>query len=586
MCSWDVSAASMTSSSVPLWRGEPDRGSTSWSATSSICCRCVRTCRGTRHSTSFLARVRRTVTDGLEHQDYPFSLLARRLQGNPDPSRPPLFQAMFAHQKIEPLDEQGLAPFALGIPGARLNLHGLAIESIAFERQTALFDLTMMTAREADRLCVAVEYSTDLFRASTIDRMAASFRNLLEAIVADPGRRIADLPLLSESERHQVLGEWASSPGITLDDLAIPHRDDLGLVHRLIEVQAARTPQAVAVTCSGGWLTYFELNARANCVARRLRALGVGPEVLVGLCAGRSAEMVVGLLAVLKAGGAYVPLDPAYPAERLAFMLQDARVAVLLTQEEQLHRLPDSSASVVCVDRERETIALQPDGNLSGGATLDNLAYVIYTSGSTGKPKGVLISHRNLVHSTHARRLYYRQPVRSYLLLSSFAFDSSVAGIFWTLCQGGKLVLPCQEEQNDPLRLAEMVQEHQVTHLLCVPSLYASILDQAPVARMASLDTAIVAGEPCPRGLAQRHRSMLPQVALHNEYGPTEATVWCTVHRCGSAEETGQVPIGKPIANSRIYVLDAYQQPVPVRVAGELYVGGEEWPGATSTTQV
>ena len=172
----------------------------------------------------FLGRVRRTVAEGLEHQDFPFSLLARRLQGNPDPSRPPLFQAMFAHQKIQPLDEQGLAPFALGIPGARLNLHGLSVDSIAFERQTALFDLTMMTAREGDRLCVALEYSTDLFKASTIDRMAASFRSLLEAIVDDPGRRIADLPLLSESERHQFLGEWAALPGITHGDLAIHHR--------------------------------------------------------------------------------------------------------------------------------------------------------------------------------------------------------------------------------------------------------------------------------------------------------------------------------------------------------------------------
>ena len=235
----------------------------------------------------FLGRVRRTVAEGLEHQDFPFSLLARRLQGNPDPSRPPLFQAMFAHQKIQPLDEQGLAPFALGIPGARLNLHGLAVDSIAFERQTALFDLTMMTAREGDRLCVALEYSTDLFKASTIDRMAASFRNLLEAIVADPGRRIADLPLLSESERHQFLGEWAALPGITHGDLAIHHR---------FERQVNESPDAIALVFGEESLTYRELNLLANSLAHRLIEMGVTPESVVGICLEQWPSRVIGLL--------------------------------------------------------------------------------------------------------------------------------------------------------------------------------------------------------------------------------------------------------------------------------------------------
>ncbi len=349
-------------------------------------------------------------------------------------------------------------------------------------------------------------------------------------------------------------------------------------VHRLIEAQAERTPEAVALCTAGESLTYEQLNARANRLARRLRTLGVGPEVLVGLCAGRSAEMVVGLLAVLKAGGAYVPLDPAYPAERLAFMLQDARVAVLLTQEEQLHRLPDSSASVVCVDRERETIALQPDGNLSGGATLDNLAYVIYTSGSTGRPKGVMIPHRALAnHMRWMQCEFSIGPDDRVLQKTPFSFDASVWEFYLPMLTGGTLVLAAPGGHQDVEYLTDAIRRHRVTILQGVPSLLRMLVEVDGFRELGSLRYIFSGGEPLTADLRDRLYAH-PEAEVINLYGPTEACIDATFHRCarpGVGTSAGSsVPIGKPIANSRIYVLDAYQQPVPVRVAGELYVGG------------
>ena len=270
-------------------------------------------------------------------------------------------------------------------------------------------------------------------------------------------------------------------------------------------MQAGRTPEAVAVACSSESLTYSELNSRANRLARRLRTLGVGPEVLVGLCTGRSAAMVVGLLAVLKAGGAYVPLDPAYPAERLAFMLQDARVAVLLTQEEQLHRLPDSSASVVCVDRERETIALQPDGNLSGGATLDNLAYVIYTSGSTGRPKGVMIPHRALAnHMRWMQCEFSITPDDRVLQKTPFSFDASVWEFYLPLLTGGTLVLAATGGHHDVEYLTDAIRRHRVTILQGVPSLLRMLVEVDGYRELGSLRYIFSGGEPLTTDLRDR----------------------------------------------------------------------------------
>jgi len=342
------------------------------------------------------------------------------------------------------------------------------------------------------------------------------------------------------------------------------------LIHRWFEAQAARTPTAAAVVAAGRTLSYAELDARANRLAHHLVGLGAGPDVAVGLCVDRSPEMVVGILGILKAGAAYVPLDPEYPRDRLAYMVEDSRTPLVVTESRLRDSLPGVDAGVVLLD-ELAGGAKAPPAVAAGP---ENLAYVIYTSGSTGRPKGVQVEHRNLVHSTHARVLGYRRPVDRFLLLSSFAFDSSVAGLFWTLCQGGTLVLPPRDAQGDPAAIARLVPEHRVSHVLCVPTLLGLVLAEAPALALESLTTVIVAGEACPRELPGRLRACLPGAELYNEYGPTEATVWSTVHRCDPGA-LGAVSIGRPVANTRTYVVDDQLRPVPAGVPGELLVGGE-----------
>jgi amino acid adenylation domain-containing protein len=285
--------------------------------------------------------------------------------------------------------------------------------------------------------------------------------------------------------------------------------------------------------------------------------------------------MPVGLLAILKAGGAYVPIDPKYPRERVSHMLSDARVAVLLTQERLVSALPEHEAVVVLLDAEWDAVEVGPSVEPAAPLRPENLAYVIYTSGSTGKPKGVPVSHRNLVHSTAARFTYYPDAVRGFLLLSSYAFDSSVAGIFWTLCQGGRLVVPRQEHQQDPAYLFGLIREHTPSHLLCLPSLYALLLELGRPEELGALEAVIVAGEACLARLVEQHHELLPSAALYNEYGPTEGSVWSTVYLCLPREAGAPVPIGRPIPRVQVYILDARLRPVPVGVPGQLYVGGE-----------
>jgi amino acid adenylation domain-containing protein len=287
--------------------------------------------------------------------------------------------------------------------------------------------------------------------------------------------------------------------------------------------------------------------------------------------------LVVSLLGILKAGGAYVPLEPGYPRERLAYMMADAGVPVLLTQtrfQEQLAQPVTGGLRVVSVDGEWAELARASAENPVRRIGVENLAYIIYTSGSTGRPKGVLIPHQNLFNSTRARLDYYDEPVKSFLLLSSFAFDSSVAGIFWTLCEGGALVLPRQDFERDPLSILETVNRHHVSSMLCLPSLYGFLLEQDSSAQLNSLRTVIVAGEVCPKDLVERHQVTLPGARLFNEYGPTEGTVWSTVYELRSVGDLMQVPIGRPIPGVQNYILDSTLEVVPVGVAGELHIGG------------
>jgi amino acid adenylation domain-containing protein len=409
------------------------------------------------------------------------------------------------------------------------------------------------------------EYSTDLFDRETIARMGEHYRTLLESIVADPDRRISQLPILPDSERALILAEWNNTKTSFPDDLCI---------HRLIEEIARQNPTAIAVECQGKNLTYAELNRKANQLASFLATQGVGPEVLVGLCVERSLEMILGMLGIIKAGGAYVPLDPKYPKDRLAFMMHDTKSPVLLTQKHLAAVLPNHDAKVFCLDGDWDRISREGAEGPKTDVTPENIVYVIYTSGSTGKPKGVLVTHRNLVHSTTARLRHYPRPVTGFILLSSFAFDSSVAGIFWTLCQGGTLSLPEQGVEQDPLRIAEQIERTGASHILCLPSLYCILLDQSSKEQLASLYTVIVAGEACPAFLPSLHRRYLPRATLYNEYGPTEGTVWSTVYCFSGSSTPTHVPIGRPIPNVEAYILDDRLQPVPIGVVGEIYIGG------------
>jgi amino acid adenylation domain-containing protein len=359
--------------------------------------------------------------------------------------------------------------------------------------------------------------------------------------------------LLTDDERRQILFEW--------NDTQVENEPAL-CIHELFEQQAAAKPHAVALVHKDEQLTYRELNERANKLAHHLRRLGTGPESLVGVCLERSVDAVVAILGVLKAGGAYLPLDPSYPRERLSWMLADAGAQIVITEE--------------YLERNADEIETQINADIKTTINSENLAYLIYTSGSTGTPKGVLVSHRNLVHSTFARFRYYQERLDSFLLLSPFAFDSSVAGLFWTLCRGGMLVIPEEDSHQDPAYLAELIERHSVSHLLGLPALYELILREARPRQLTSLRTVIVAGEPCPAELVQHHAETLPHAALFNEYGPTEATVWSSVYRfVPSVPFCGSVSIGRPVANTQIYVLDSQLQPVPIGVTGEVYIGGD-----------
>ena len=355
---------------------------------------------------SLLAQVRRSVLDAFEHQDYPFSMLVERLQAARDPSRSPLFQVMFSMHKAHLLGDEGLSLFALGEAGARMNLGGLELESLPLKRRVAQFDLTLIMAEAGEELYATFEYNTDLFDVTTIEQMAQSFQTLLKAVVANPGQKISRLPLLKEDVSRKGARAQRKPFGnaAALCDFA-PLRENS--IHQSFERQVAATPDATAVVFGEQRLSYRELNGRANKLARYLQRLGVGPESLVGICIERSAEMIVGLLGILKAGGAYVPLDTSYPPERIALMLDDARVEVLVTQPNQLDEVPKHKAKVVCLDRDWEQIDRESGDNFDANVLADNAAYVIYTSGSTGQPKGVVVSHHSVLRLFDATKSWF-----------------------------------------------------------------------------------------------------------------------------------------------------------------------------------
>lgn len=426
------------------------------------------------------------------------------------------------------------------------------------------FPLVVMAGPGAE-LFLQLSYDTGRFEDADILRILGGMRRLLAAMATNPEQRLGELEMLTAAERQQMLVEWNA----TTDDYDQPR-----CVTTMFENQAERAGEAIAVISEEGHLSYAALNEQANRLARYLRDLGVGPEVLVALCLERSPEMVITMLAVLKAGGAYVPMDPSYPAERLAYMFDDAQAPVLVTHGGARAKLPGVKSQCVRLDHEAETIGCYSGANVRAPRSGANMAYMIYTSGSTGQPKGVMITRDNLFNSTIARLRYYSEAVTKYLVVSSVAFDSSVPGIFWTLCAGGSINLVKEGYERDPIYLAGVIGGNEVTHLLALPSLYNLILSYGKPENLRSLRTVIVAGEACPKGLIERHHSILPGAEIFNEYGPTEGTVWSSVYLCHKESVGHQVPIGRPIGNTQLYVLDQRQRPVPIRVPGELYIKG------------
>jgi amino acid adenylation domain-containing protein len=500
-----------------------------------------------------LLRVRDVCLGLYAHQDLPFEKLVEELQPERDLSRSPLFQVMFVLQNT---------------PRRFLQPSGLSIERVEVLSATSAFDLSLYLREREGKLIGFFEYSTDLFNGSTIERLIDHFETLLEGIVADPEQPISMLPLLTEAERHQLLVEW--------NDSAADYANKC--IYQLFEEQVEKTPDAIAVVFHRQQLTYRELNERANQLAHYLRGLGVGPELLVGICVERSLEMVIGLLGILKAGGAYVPLDPAYPIERLGFMLKDSQCSFLLTQQKIIEdgrwriedgdlrfSILDPRIKVVCLDSDWPLIAERRQDDLRSGVRAENLAYVIYTSGSTGQPKGVAIEHRNTVaFLCWAKSIFTANELAGVLGSTSICFDLSIFELFVPLSWGGKVVLA-----ENALHLHSMTEKNEVTLINTVPSVMTELLAMGSVPK--SVLTVNLAGELLRSEVVKQIYETTTVEKVHDLYGPSETTTYSTF-TLRSAE--GLPTIGRPISNTRIYIHDGNLQLVPMGVPGELSIGG------------
>jgi len=516
--------------------------------------------------TELLAQVGKIVRQAQKHQDYPFSLLADKLQPQRDTSRSPLCQVSFAWQaqtwceaKNNSLHWQKsvlpMEPYLLGQRGGHL-------------------DLSLMVREAKGVIEPCWQYNTDLFDAATIERMVKHFVRLLNSIVLNPQQPIFQLLMLTEVEQQQLLFEWNNTQADYPLDKCI---------HQLFEEQVERTPDHIAVVFEDQQLNYRELNARANQLAHYLQNLGVGPDVLVGICVERSLEMMVGLLGILKAGGGYVPLEPAYPQERLDFMLGESQAQVLLTQSSLAARFTHHDIPVVYLDSDWQKIAEFEEENPKNTTTAKNLIYTIFTSGSTGKAKGVAIEHRQLLNYLNGiRERCLSKPGGQFALVSTFAADLGNTVIFPSLINGGCLHILSEARTTDSNAFLEYCQQHPFDYLKIVPSHLAALLSAAQLETRLPWQKLILGGETTTWNLAEKVLIHAPQCQIFNHYGPTEATVGVLTFAMDSQSispsqrdsSTQNVPLGRPLANTQIYLLDQNLQPVPIGVQGELYIAG------------
>ncbi|MDF5724715.1 MAG: amino acid adenylation domain-containing protein [Rhizonema sp. PD37] len=513
------------------------------------------------HNPSFidlLTQIKEKTLQAYTHQDIPFEKLVEELQPERNISQNPLFQVMFVLQNT---------------PIEKMDLPGLTLSPIEMESATVKFDLSLSMSETETGLEGIWEYNTDLFDSATITRMIEQFQTLLAGIVSNPQLQLQELPLLTTTEQHKLLREWNNT-----------RQECLHLcIHQWFEIQVEKNPNAVAVVWEEQELTYRELNTKANQLAHYLRSLGVKSETLVGICVERSWEMIVGSLGILKAGGAYLPLDPSYPQERLAFMLEDSQVSVLLSQQKLIAELPIHSSRVVCLDANWEAISHQPTENLNCQVEPGNLAYIIYTSGSTGTPKGVMIQHQALVNYTEAKIIECELSIGDKALqFAAISFDGAVAEIFPTLLSGATLVLRGDQMISSVSTFIQKCRDYQLT-VVELPTAYwhqlTFELGKGNLELPPSLRVLVIAGERAiPEQVNLWKKTVGEYPRLMNEYGPTEATVSATSCNLSTLNlirlDEREVPIGKPLQNYQVYLLDKSLQPVPIGVPGELYISG------------
>jgi amino acid adenylation domain-containing protein len=489
----------------------------------------------------FMKQVRRVVFDGLAHQDLPFEVLVDALHPDRSLAFTPVVQVMFSFQNA---------------PRHELELTGLTVTPFDIEIRSSMFDLTLFAWEKRDGLRTVFEYSTDLFEPGTIKRMLSHFQVLLEDIVKNPDEQLSELSLLTDAEREQLLIEWNQT------EVAYPKDRCL---HQLIEDQAAKAPDQVALVFDQQRMSYGELNRRANQLAHHLQGLGVGPDSLVGLYVERSLEMIVGLLGILKAGGAYVPMDPAYPKECIRYILEDSKAPIVLTQKSLVSELPDFSGQPVCLDSGWAQIATRAEENPVSKAKPENLAYVLFTSGSTGRPKGVALEHRCAVSFIQwANQVFTSKQLEGVLFSTSVCFDLSVFELFVTLSAGGKVIIA-----PNILHLPTLPAKSEITLINTVPSAISELLRVGDIPD--SVKTVNLAGEALSDSLAAQIYASTKVDRLYNLYGPTETTTYSTYTLVARG---CPVTIGKPIANTQAYILDANRKPVPIGVPGELYLAG------------
>ncbi|WP_414621620.1 amino acid adenylation domain-containing protein [Calothrix sp. CCY 0018] len=489
---------------------------------------------------TLLERVREVTLEAYAHQDLPFEKLVEELQPQRDLNHSPLFQIGFAFYNAPKIEAQ---------------LSNLTLNSLEVDSGTSKLDLTISFKETEAGLTGCIEYKSELYDAATITRMQAHFQTLLEGIVANPQQRLHQLPLLTTAEIQQYL-QWNNTQTQYPADFC---------VHQLFEAQVERSPNAIALSFNDSTITYQELNIQASQLANYLQSLGIKPEIRVGVYIERSPLTIISILAIFKAGGVYVPLDPTYPQERLAFMIEDAQLSLLLTQE-SLGIEPEEKTTLVYLDREWENIVQHDDANPRQIVTPDNIAYIIYTSGSTGKPKGVLLEHRGLCNLATAQMQVFDVRHHSRVLqFASLSFDASISEIFMTLVAGATLCLATTDDLLPGTKLLRLLRDRQITTVTLPPSVLAVLRSS----ELPDLQTIIVAGEACSADLVARWACSR---RFFNAYGPTEATVCATIAEC--SKEDLQPPIGHPIANTQVYILDRTLQPVPIGLPGELYIGG------------